>query len=72
MVNDHHQAMVDLRSEVRNATRAQLVALVLELVEDEDVNTNVHLVAMIMRGVSPLGRTRHEFEADDYREWRSL
>jgi hypothetical protein len=72
VVNDHHQAMVDLRSEVRNATRDQLVAVVLELVEAEEVNTDVHLLAMIMRGVSPRGRARHEFAADDYREWRSL
>lgn len=50
-MSDHYQAMVDLRSSVQNAPRDRLVACVLELLDDADVNTSAHLLAVIMRNV---------------------
>jgi len=48
-VSDHYLGMLDMRRDVQRATRDQLVACVLELLDDAEVNTSVHLLAMIGR-----------------------
>lgn len=50
-MSDHYQAMIDLRSSVQNAPRDRLVACVLELLNDADVHTSPHLLAVVMRNV---------------------
>lgn len=48
-MSDHYQAMMELRGSVRNTSRDRLIGCVLELLDDPDVNTSAHLLAVIMR-----------------------
>jgi hypothetical protein len=48
-VSYHSQGMVDLRSDLRSTHRDQLLACLLELLEQPEVATSVHTLAVIMR-----------------------
>lgn len=49
----HSQGMTDLRSDLRSTHRDQLLACVLELLEQAEVATSVPLLAVIMRHAGP-------------------
>lgn len=46
---DHYQAMVDLRRQLGRMSRARLAALVDQLLDQPEVNTSPHLLALVMR-----------------------
>jgi hypothetical protein len=48
-VSDHYQGMLNMRSDVRNATRDQLITCLLELLDQPEINQNAHLLATISR-----------------------
>lgn len=52
-MSDHHQGMLDMRRDVRNATRDQLIACVLELLDLPEVNQSVSALAAIGRRTDP-------------------
>lgn len=52
-MSDHYLGMLDMRREVQSATRDQLIACVLALLDDPDVNQSVHLLALIGRNIKP-------------------
>jgi hypothetical protein len=52
-MSDHYLAMVDLHRRAENAPRDRLVALAHALLDEPDVNTSPHLLALVMRHIEP-------------------
>lgn len=52
-MSDHYLGMLDMKRDVGNATRDQLTACLLELLDDVEVNTSAHLLATIARHTNP-------------------
>lgn len=50
-MSDHYLGMLDMKRDVGNATRDQLIACLLELLDEPEVKHSTHLLALIMRHV---------------------
>lgn len=68
-MSDHYQGMLDMQSDVRNATRDQLIACLLELLEQVEMETSAHLLAVVARHTSPATIRYREARAAAT-EWR--